>query len=98
MQVAQSILRTEHVILQSSAILVTRPIAEGERVPRGPGGLLPPLWTEDSEHVDIQYTLEEIDGVRRAATGGKVIFMRPCIIFISDAPYKRVYTYGGGGG
>ena len=53
-RVAKFFLRTERVILQSSAILVTKP--------QGPPASSGALWDEAEEHVDIQYTLTEIDG------------------------------------
>ena len=50
-RVAKFILRTDSVILQSSAILYTRPAPAPAADDEGPVT----LFTEDSEHVDIQY-------------------------------------------
>lgn len=81
--VARFILRTEAVILQSAAILHNRPLPPEERALAAAAGQ---LWTEKSEHVDIQYTLEEIDGSPRVQT---------CMIMVllDDLPLGRANTY-----
>ena len=77
-QVAKFFLRTDDVILQSSAILHNRP-PQGE--PEAG-----PVWTEESEHVDVQYSLAEIDGTPRLQT---------CMIMVlvDDLPRGRANTY-----
>ena len=77
-QVAKFFLRTDDVILQSSAILHNRP-PQGE--PEAG-----PVWTEESEHVDVQYSLAEIDGTPRLQT---------CMIMVlvDDLPLGRANTY-----
>ena len=76
--IAKFILRTEAVVLQSSAILHTRPPAVVD-----PAG---PLFTEESEHVDVQYSLAEIDGTPRLQT---------CMlmVLVADLPLGRANTY-----
>lgn len=77
-RIAQSILRTDAVVLQSSAILHTR-------TQQGMDSSAP-LFTEESEHVDVQYSLEEIDGTPRLQT---------CMlmVLVADLPLGRANTY-----
>jgi hypothetical protein len=80
-RVARFILRTDSVILQSSAILYTRPPVEADA-----DGADAPLFTEEAEHVDVQYSLAEIDGTPRLQT---------CMlmVLIDDLPLGRANTY-----
>ena len=77
-RVAQFFLRTDDVILQSSAILHNRP-PKGNRESG-------PVWEETAEHVDVQYSLAEIDGTPRLQT---------CMIMVlvDDLPLGRANTY-----